>query len=101
MQYEDATDNIQTIREKLELERAAKLEWLRSAAAACARSFSGAANGHAQVGILVAASRADTAVPMNSDTCIASARHCSVWECCHVMAGSVLAFTVLNVTMIS
>lgn len=53
MQYEDATDSIQTIREKLELERAAKLEWLRSAATACARSFSAAANGHAQVGILV------------------------------------------------
>lgn len=46
MQYEDATDNIQTIREKLELERAAKCTWLREAAATCAQSFA-AANGSA------------------------------------------------------
>jgi len=50
MQYEAATDNVQSIREKLELERAAKLEWLRSAAATCAHSFA-AANGNAEVSI--------------------------------------------------
>ena len=44
MQYEDATDNIQTIREKLELERAAKCTWLREAAGSCAQA-SAAANG--------------------------------------------------------
>jgi len=48
MQYEAATDNVQSIREQLELERAAKLEWLRSAAATCAHSFA-AANGSAGV----------------------------------------------------
>ena len=46
MQYEDATDNVQSIREKLELERAAKCAWLREAAASCAQS-SAAANGSA------------------------------------------------------
>ena len=45
-QYEDATDNVQSIREKLELERAAKCAWLRDAAASCAQS-SAAANGSA------------------------------------------------------
>ena len=49
MQYEDATDNIQALREKLELERAARLEWLSSAAATCARSCA-TADGTAQVG---------------------------------------------------
>ena len=63
MQYEDATDNIQSIREKLELERAARLEWLRHAAAARAHSLFSDANGHAQVGILVTASRAGTMFP--------------------------------------
>ena len=46
MQYEDATENIQTIREKLELERAVKCAWLREAATSCAQS-SAAANGSA------------------------------------------------------
>ena len=53
MQYEDATDNVQTIREKLELERAAKCAWLREAAASCAQSSAAAGggaheNGHAE-----------------------------------------------------
>ena len=48
VQYEDATDNVQSIREKLELERAAKCAWLREAAASCAQS-SAAANGSAHV----------------------------------------------------
>ena len=56
MQYEDATDNIQSLREKLELERAARLEWLRSAAATCAHSCA-AANGNAQVGCPECSSR--------------------------------------------
>ena len=50
MQYEDPTDNIQSIREKLELERAARLEWLRAAAATCAHSCA-AVNGSAQVSL--------------------------------------------------
>ena len=48
-QYEDPTDGVQAMRERIELRRAAQLPWLTELAATTARSAAAAANGSAQV----------------------------------------------------
>ena len=51
LQYEDPTDDLQTIRERIELRQAVKLRWLMELAAKVAQAAASAlpANGHAQV----------------------------------------------------
>ena len=50
-QYEDPTDDLQLIRERIELERAVKLPWLTELAAKVAQAAASPppANGHVQV----------------------------------------------------
>ena len=56
LQYEDPTEDLQTIRERVELRRAVKLPWLMELAAKVAQAAASAlpANGHAQVAHLAA-----------------------------------------------